>query len=44
MDEDEEQRETDGTSCILLGMPRKTAYKMMSTEYRNCRGKVITGE
>jgi hypothetical protein len=44
MDEDQEQRVTDGTSCVLLGMPRKTAYKKIATEYRNCREKVMTGE
>ena len=36
MDEDEEQRVTDNTSWILLGMPKTTAYKKMTTEYRIC--------
>ena len=41
MDEDEEQRVTDETSWILLGMSKLTAYKKMTTEYRNCREKVM---
>jgi hypothetical protein len=44
MDEDEEQRLTDETSCILLGMPKTAAYKTMTTEYRNCRDKVMAGD
>jgi hypothetical protein len=44
MDEDEEQRVTDETSWILLGIPKATAYKTMTTEYRNCREKVMAGE
>jgi hypothetical protein len=41
MDEDEEQRETDKTNWILLGMSTTTVYKTMTTEYRNCREKVM---
>jgi hypothetical protein len=37
-DEDEEQRVTDRTCWILLGMPTTTAYMTMTTEYRNWRG------
>jgi len=44
MDEDEEQRVTDETSWILLGMPKTTAYKTMTTEYRNDREKVMEGD
>jgi hypothetical protein len=44
MDEGEQQRVTDETSWILLGMPTMTAYKKMTMEYRNCRGKVMAGE
>jgi hypothetical protein len=44
MDEDEEQRVTDETSWISLGMPTTTTYKKMKTEYRNCREKVVAGE
>jgi hypothetical protein len=44
MDADEEQRVTDETSWILLGMPTTTAYKMTTTEYRNYRENVMAGE
>jgi len=44
MDEDEGQRVADEASWILLGMPTTTAYKTMTTEYRNYRGKAMAGE
>jgi hypothetical protein len=37
-DEDEEQRVTDRTCWILLGMPTTTAYMTVTTECRNWRG------
>jgi len=41
MDEDEEQRVADETSWVLLGMRKTTADTTMTTEYRNCREKVM---
>ena len=37
-DEDEEQRVTDRTCWILLGMSTTTAYMTVTTEYRNWQG------
>jgi len=44
MDEEDDQGVTDETSWILLGLPKLTAYKTMTTEYRNCREKVMAEE
>jgi len=44
MDAGEEQRVTDKASWILLGMSKLTAYKTMTSEYRNYKEKVMAGE